>query len=158
MRIPRVYLETSVFNFVFADDAPDKREDTLRLFEEIRQGKYVPYTSVYVLDELRNAPGEKRKKMLQLVEDFNIIVLSTDANAERIAELYVSEGIIPRKYAADATHIAMTSTNDLEFITSWNFKHIVKRKTILLTEEVNTREGYKRIGIYSPTEVIEHDE
>jgi hypothetical protein len=38
MRVPKIYLETSVFNFCFADDAPDKRDDTVRLFEEIRQG------------------------------------------------------------------------------------------------------------------------
>jgi len=31
MRIPRVYIETSVFNFIFADDAPDKKEDALVL-------------------------------------------------------------------------------------------------------------------------------
>jgi hypothetical protein len=33
-----------VFNFVFADDAPDSKRDTLKLFEEIEEGKYEPYT------------------------------------------------------------------------------------------------------------------
>jgi hypothetical protein len=37
-------------------------------------------------------------------------------------------------------------------------KGIVKRKTIEMTEMVNFKEGYKRVGIYSPTEVIESDE
>jgi len=45
----------------------------------------------------------------------------------------------------------------MDFITSWNFKHIVKRKTIVLSEAVNAQQGYKRIGIYSPTEVIESE-
>ena len=36
MRIPRVYIETSIFNFIFADDAPDKKYDALKLFEEIK--------------------------------------------------------------------------------------------------------------------------
>jgi predicted nucleic acid-binding protein len=52
MRIPRVYIETSVFNFIFADDAPDKQQDTITFFEEIRAGLYRPYTSDYVLQEL----------------------------------------------------------------------------------------------------------
>jgi hypothetical protein len=46
MGVPKIYIETSVFNFYFADDAPDKREDTVRLFEGILQGKYEPYTSL----------------------------------------------------------------------------------------------------------------
>ncbi len=33
MRTPKIYIETSIFNFVFADDAPDKRDDALVLFQ-----------------------------------------------------------------------------------------------------------------------------
>jgi len=40
MRIPSVYLETTIFNFPFADDAPQYRDDTLQLFREIRAGKF----------------------------------------------------------------------------------------------------------------------
>ena len=39
----------------------------------------------------------------------------------------------------------------------YNFKHIVKLKTILGTKSINLREGYKSIEIFSPTEVIEYD-
>ncbi len=45
--------------------------------------------------------------------------------------------------------------HDLDFIVSLNFKHIVKRKTLNMAESINIREGYKRIGIFSPAEVIE---
>jgi len=44
---------------------------------------------------------------------------------------------------------------DLDVIVSFNFQHIVKRKTVTMTEVVNLREGYKRIGIFSPTDVVE---
>ena len=46
----------------------------------------------------------------------------------------------------------------MDIIVSWNFKHIVKRKTIIMTALVNNREGYKGIDIYSPSEVVENDE
>jgi hypothetical protein len=51
-----------------------------------------------------------------------------------------------------------TSVFNFYFIVSYNFKHIVKRKTIKMTELLNYREGYKKVGIYSPTEVIEDEE
>ena len=50
MRVPRVYLETTMLNFYFADDAPDKRQDTLQMFEEIKNGKYDPYTSFLTVE------------------------------------------------------------------------------------------------------------
>jgi hypothetical protein len=95
--------------------------------------------------------------MIALLEVYNIEVLSVHADESRLAKLYVSEGIIPEKYVADALHIASTTVHDLDFIVSYNFKHIVKRKTIMMTEGVNLREGYRRIGIFSPTEVIEDE-
>ena len=157
MRVQKIYIETTVFNFCFADDAPDKRKDTLKFFEEIKEGKYVPYTSNTVLLELERDVEPKRSQMLMLIEDYNITVLPARTEEQQLANIYVAEGIIPQKYATDALHIASTTINDLDFIVSYNFKHIVKRKTITMTESVNLREGYKRIGIFSPTEVIEDE-
>ena len=56
MRIPKIYLESTVFNFFFAYDAPDKRKDTLKLFKEIKEGKYAPYTSNAVLGADQQQP------------------------------------------------------------------------------------------------------
>ena len=155
LKIPKVYIETSVFNFYFADDTPDKRIDTLRLFEEISQGKYEPYTSTFVIEELQRDSEPRRSQMLELLPSYGIVALPSNDEIRRLAGIYVSEGIIPVKYLADAIHIAATTVYDLDFIVSYNFKHIVKMKTITMTESVNLRERYKRIGIYSTTEVIE---
>jgi len=154
----KLYLETTVFNFIFTDDAPEKRQHTVTLFDEINQGKYIPYTSDYVLQELLRAEEPKRTKMVNLIEKYKIKVLDIDKNAEILADKYVSENIIPHKYRFDGIHIAMATINDLDIIVSYNFQHIVKLRTIMGTESINLREGYKRIGIFSPTEVIESDE
>ena len=157
MRIPKIYLETSVFNFIFADDAPDKKADTLKLFEEIKAGKLEPYTSAYVTNELESAQRLKRDKMLKLIPEYAINVLSENTDAERLANIYVEAGIIPSKYSTDSLHLAIASVSGLDAVVSWNFKHIVKMKTIKMTEIVNLQEGYKRILINSPTEVIDNE-
>lgn len=158
MRVARAYVETSVFNFVFTDDAPDKRQDTLVLFEEFRQGKYRAYTSDYVLAELLQAPEPRQSAMLSLVEEHDMIVIPASDSVRQLAEKYVTEGVVPQKYMTDALHIAAATVNDLDLIISYNFKHIVKLKTVTMTEIVNLREGYRRIGIFSPTEVIDNGE
>jgi predicted nucleic acid-binding protein len=158
LKILRIYLETTVFNFKFAEDSPDKKEDANTLFNEIGQGKYIPYTSDYVLQELLKAEEPKRTKMVDLIEKYNIRFLDSNENAEILADKYVSENIIPQKYKTDGIHIAMATIHDLDIIVSYNFHHIVKLKTIIGTESINLREGYKKIGIYSPTEVIENNE
>ncbi len=96
--------------------------------------------------------------MLSLIGEFAIDILPDSPDADRLADIYIAEGIIPQKYVIDGMHIAMATVYDLDFIASYNFKHIVKRKTVTMTEVVNLREGYGRVGIFSPTEVIENVE
>jgi predicted nucleic acid-binding protein len=152
---PKIYLETTIFNFPFADDAPDLKADTLKLFEEIKAGKYDPYTSIYALDELENTvQTDKLKKMKGLIETYNITVIPINEEAERLAAFYLAEGAVNKKFMTDAYHIAITAVYGLDFIVSLNFQHIVKQKTIRETARINEREGYKQIGIYEPSELI----
>ena len=157
MPTPKLYLETTIFNYYF-DKEREAHNDTVKLFEEIKAGKYEPYTSEYVTNELAKAQTEKQKSMLRLIEDCNVTLIKASTDAERLANIYIQEKIIPIKFATDALHIAAASVKSLDFIVSLNFRHIVKRKTILMTEVVNVREGYKAIGIFSPMEVVEHEE
>ena len=158
MSIPRIYLETTIFNFPFADDAPQYRDESKRLFNEIKAGKFEPYTSVYTTDELQADPDqEHRGKMMRLIGEHNIKVLEKDEKSEALAELYIREGAVKATYPTDARHIAIATVNCLDFIVSLNFQHIKKRTTIEETARINSREGYKPIGIYMPGEVIDDD-
>ncbi|MCL2608570.1 MAG: hypothetical protein FWD94_01525 [Treponema sp.] len=96
--------------------------------------------------------------MESLIGNYGITVLPVTEEAEHLAGVYVREGVIPEKYLADAFHIAAASVAGLDFIVSLNFKHIVKRKTIVLTETINAREGYRRIFIHTPAEVVEYED
>jgi hypothetical protein len=59
MRIQKVYLETTLFNF-YVDKDRDANAYTVKLFREIAAGKYEAFTSTYVTEELENAPEEKK--------------------------------------------------------------------------------------------------
>jgi predicted nucleic acid-binding protein len=159
MTIPKIYLETTIFNFPFADDAPQYRADTLRLFEEIKAGKFEPYTSEYVIRELdATANEDKRTRMKKLIEDYGVIFLRQSVEVERLAAVYIAEEAVKPSYPTDALHIAAATIYGLDFIVSLNFQHILRRKTIELTELINYRMGYKKVGIYSPGEVIHEDD
>ena len=119
-----------MFNHYFDTDR-ESHADTVTLFEEIKSGKYKGYTSAYVIDELADAHEPKRSKMLALVGEYNITVLPDTVEARRLADIYVSEGVIPTRYNYDGLHIAVATINDLEYIFSLNFKHINKIKTKL---------------------------
>jgi len=152
-----VYLETTLFNFYFDEDRGFAHKSTVALFKEIANGKYEAFTSSYVLDEIELAPANKRDKMLCLLTEYNITVLTYSDEAKALADIYVAEGIIPQKYRTDGLHIAIATVNELDMIISMNFQHIVKRKTKLATGNINALNGYRAIEILNPMEVVENE-
>ena len=156
MRKPKVYLETTLFNF-YIDEGREAHADTVKLFKEIAAGKYEAYTSGTVIEELAKASSEKYENMFSLIGEYSIMVLSVSEEAEKLADIYVAEGIIPHKYRTDGVHIAVATANELDMIISMNFQHIVKRKTILTTSKINNLHGYRAIEIYSPMEVVDNE-
>jgi predicted nucleic acid-binding protein len=145
-----------MFNYYF-DIERDLHPDTVKLFEEIKAGKYQAFTSEYTIDELSRAPKEKFHKMMKLIEEYNITVFQLSDEADKLGALYQEQGILPRKSTTDACHIAIATINDIDMILSLNFEHIVRKKTVLMTGNLNTQLGYKPVDIRSPMEVVERE-
>jgi predicted nucleic acid-binding protein len=153
----RLYLETTVFNYYF-DEARDGHEDTVRLFEAIGNGGYEAYTSEYVTLELKKTIQErKRNNMLDLIENYNINTLNPDNEVVRLGNLYIINNIIPKRYFLDSLHIAIATVNELDCVLSYNFGHINRLKTKVLTGQLNRKEGYNSIVICTPREVPEDE-
>ncbi len=157
MRKLKVYLETTLFNFYVDESKGFAHESTVALFKEIAMGKYEAFTSDFVINELERAKKEKSDKMLKLVAEYGVKVLEPDEDANRLADLYVAEGVIPQKYLTDGLHIAIATVYGLDMIVSLNFNHIVKRKTLKMTGAINILNGYSAIEIYSPMEIVDDE-
>ena len=157
-KVPSIYLETTIFNFPFVDDAPQYKADTLQLFAEIKSGKFKPFTSGYVIQELKAAIDTQSEKRLNLIKEYDIEIISASSDIEQLANVYIETGIIPKKHEMDALHIAAATVAGLDLVVSLNFRHIVKHKTIIETEIINAREGFKRVFIHTPAEVTDYVE
>jgi len=152
MKLLKVYFETSVFNFAFADDSPVEKDITLKLFNKIKD--YEVYISEIVIREISRAPEFKKKQLFNLINKYEFKELEFDRESEELAKWYIKEGVIPEKYEEDAFHIAIASVNNLDVLISWNFSHIVKLKTKMRVAGINRMLGYKEIEIVSPWEVV----
>jgi len=157
MRKPKIYLETTLFNYYF-DTERDGHADTVKLFKEVQEGKYEAFTSAYVINELMETKDElKLSNMLNLISEYNITILPGDNEAQYLADKYINDGVMPASKKLDSLHISIATINDLDYIFSFNFQHINRDKTKKMTSVINFREGYKPITIASASEVVEYD-
>ena len=152
-RITKVYLETTVFNYFFDRDR-DGHAATVTLFEAISRGEFDAYTSDVTKDELAKASEPKRGKMLALIDAYNITVLEENHQVKFIAGLYLEAKAIPHTHPVDATHISFASCNNIDYLLSFNFKHIVKDKTKQITGIINSRYNLKNAMLTTPGEIL----
>jgi predicted nucleic acid-binding protein len=147
MKKLKIYLDTSIINFLFVNDAPDYRAETQRFFNEfVKTGKADIFISAVVIEEINNTTdAEIRKKLLGVFKEYkNIKVLkATNENYDDLAFLsqeYIRKKIIPQKKVADALHIAYSVVFEMDVLLSWNFKHLAninKERDILVVNKSN---------------------
>ena len=155
MKKIKYYLDTTIFNFVFAEGDTEKKDITVKLFKDQPSISNGIYISDEVIREISRAPEPRKSQLVGQLEETNPLLLEVDIETEELAERYVKEGIIPERYRSDAVHIAVAVINGIEVIVSWNFEHIVKLKTRVMVNGINRLLGYHEIEICSPEEVIE---
>jgi predicted nucleic acid-binding protein len=156
---PQIYLDTSVINFLLHDDAPEKKEATIDFFDNyIKTGVYDTYISLFVTQEILQTPDlVKRQKLLDIIENFMLmpVVISNMNEVEQLAAEILTEGILPPNKLLDALHIAVCVVHEIDYLVSWNYKHLAnvnkERKVLALTYKL----GYIRsIKIITPLELI----
>jgi predicted nucleic acid-binding protein len=157
MNKPKVYIETTMFNYYFDKDR-DAHLATVAFFEVISAGDYDAYTSEYAVDEIKKAGEPKRSDMLGLISKYKVEILESSDEVIRLANIYLQHEGIPEKKQLDAFHVAIASVNRLDFIVSCNFKHINKLKTKRMVEFVNFNENYQNITICRPEELVDYED
>lgn len=154
----RLYIETSVPNFLFVTDAPDKRAVTEELFEQIRLKQHVAVVSTLYLKEVASAPSPLLRYQLNGIPDiYGLEILPFTPECEKLAEAYVNAKAFTELNRLDASHVATAAHHRCDVIVSWNFQHIVRAWTMKLVAEVHQKLGLSPIVICSPAEVIGHD-
>lgn len=151
---PSLYLETSVWNFLYADDAPQKRDFTKELFAEIKRGQYDIYISDAVVFEIGNTSGPKKEQLESLIEEYKPNQLQPNDTVAQLIDAYLDAKVASTKSKTDLAHIAYTVAYNLNVAVSWNLKHIVRVKTRTVVNGVNKLSGFREIEIATPEEVI----
>ncbi|MBA7576979.1 hypothetical protein ES708_18825 [subsurface metagenome] len=152
---PKIYIDTSVIGGCFDNEF---EEWSNKLISEILSGNKIVLISDLTVDEIQDAPQNVQDKLNELMKsEFKELITSNNESVE-LAEFYIHEGVITRKYFEDALHIALATINKATVMSSWNFKHIVNLDRIRLYNAVNIKKGYYLLEIRSPRDIIKPDE
>lgn len=153
MTVPRLYFDTSVFGGIY--DIEFQRETEL-LFEMVKNGEIICVYSDLCEYELENAPQFVKDHFLNLNREHTEFVEITE-EINKLAEEYVNEKVVGQTSIDDCRHIACGTINKVDYLISWNFKHIVNVFRIRGYNAINIKYGHIQLDIRSPKEIITNE-
>ncbi len=153
MRKPRLYFDTSVFGGIYDVEFQLQTE---MLFEMVRNGEIICVYSDLCEFELENAPEKVKEQFLRLDKNQTEYVEITE-EINQLAEEYVKEKVVGESSMDDCRHIACATINKVDYLISWNFKHIVNVFRIRGYNAINIKNGHIQLDIRSPKEIITNE-
>ncbi len=150
-----VYIETSVPSYLTARPSRDLRvaawqQATADWWEAARR-QYDLFTSELVLAEASDGdPAAAQRRSAALAD---LPLLSLTAEVRDLADLLVEGGGVPRDAEADAIHIAFASVHRMDYLLTWNFRHIDNAATKPRIRAICLGAGFRCPEICTPLEL-----
>jgi hypothetical protein len=124
---PTVYIETTIPSLLTSRPGKDvqiaAQQIATREWSEKRRERFELYVSREVLKEVGRGDPEAARQRLEALAECKVLA-ATDT-AESLAARILSAGLIPAQSAADAVHIAYAAAHEMDFLLTWNCRHIL---------------------------------
>lgn len=147
----KVYLDTSVVSALFDKRNPERMNLTKDFFDHSHLFEII--ISELTIAEIEATPDNiLRSNMRTQVNSFQMVDLPSGVN--KLTDEIIRCGAVPSNFNEDAFHISVAILSNADFLASWNFKHIVRRKTRDIIRMITTLNNLKNIEIITPAELL----
>jgi hypothetical protein len=157
---PTVYLETTIIGYLAMRVSGVLRiaanQQTTRDWWDNHRGSFDLVVSRFVVDECSDGDPVAAKERLAYLEEIPLLEISDDVNA--LATSLVSGVPLPEKAAIDALHISVAAVNGVEYLLTWNCKHIANPSMRPQIESICRDMGFEPPVICTPQEMLEIDD
>jgi len=152
----KVYIETSVISYLTARPSRDlitaaHQQLTLDWWEN-RRFHFDLYISQLVVREASAGDEDAAKRRLNVIEIIPLLELNERSLA--LTRSLIEEGPLPEKASEDALHIAVATVHGMDFLLTWNCKHIANAEMRNLITEVCRSYGYEPPVTCTPEELL----
>ena len=151
-----VYLETTIIGHIAGRLHPDPfvaaRQQVTRDWWLKNAPKYAVFISQLVLDECGDGDPTAAAERLNVVDGLDMLELSDDVDT--LASTLIAGQAIPASEPRDAFHIAISAVNGVQYLLTWNFKHIANASLRSSIEQICRETGFEPPIICTPDELM----
>ena len=155
MTKPTVYLETSVIGYATSRESQDvlvaARQQLTRDWFAFGTHAYELFVSQLVVREASSGDRDAARERIRFVE--GILLLAITDTAGELAAKLLDSGAVPGNAPEDALHIAVAAVHGIEYLLTWNCKHIANATMRQGIERACREAGYEPPVICTPEEL-----
>lgn len=152
----KVYLETTIPSLLTAWPNRDViiagQQQATRAWWDERRELYELFVSVIVMKEAQRGDPTAVADRLRALEYCQILPFPTEA--EGLTRALMASGLIPANAEADAAHIATAAVHGMDFLLTWNCRHIANAAIVEKLRDVCEGEGFPAPVICTPHELM----
>jgi len=157
MQKSSAYIETTIVSYLTARPSRDliraAHQELTREWWEYRRHEFDLYTSELVAEEASRGNEEAVRKRLGAVEGLEFLDVSDEV--AKLAKALVEEGPLPEKAADDAVHLALAATGGMDFLLTWNCRHLANARMAEAMAGVIRSKGYRPPVVTTPEGFME---
>ena len=150
-----VYIETTIPSYIISEQSQDiillSRQVLTKEWWDNERKYYDLFISQIVIDEILAGNKVFAKKRLNLINRIKLLDFNTEI--EELAKLYMQYFNFPEKLVRDIYHIAYSVYYNMDFLLTWNCRHLANAHFKVQIERFNSKFGLKTPEICTPEEL-----
>lgn len=155
--LPTVYLETSTVSYLTGRPSRDvvikAHQQLTRKWWNTQRSNFELFVSPLVLQEAAVGNAKMARRRLEVLR--GLPALAVTPGATELAEQLVQNGPLPSKAEVDALHIGVATVHGMEYLLTWNCKHIANARMRSQIERICRGLGYEPPVMCTPEELME---
>lgn len=155
-----VYVETSILSYLTARPSRDllaaAHQQITREWWDNHRTRFDIFVSPLVVEESKRGDQDAASRRVVAIEGLQ--VLEVVEEAYELASALIREGALPPSAQDDAAHIALAAVHGMDYLLTWNCRHIGNAETKPVIRSVCARNGYTCPEICTPEELMGGDD
>lgn len=153
----KVYVETSIISYLIARPSNDIRvaanQNITIEWWQYKSNNYDLFVSEFVIAECSQGDQDAAKRRLELIHELPELLITE--RVKKLGKALVTDGPIPENSEIDAYHIAVAAMNGMDYLLTWNCKHIANAAMRSQIEMVCWNHNLETPVICTPQELLE---